>query len=262
MNALRYALRQLVRNPAFNAIVVLTLALGIGATSLIFSVIESVLLEPLPYPQSDRIVRVYQVNEGRSSRGPLSDPNFTDLKEQSRSFAAFAQFGALNQPVSGGNEPTRTWFPTCRGSFTTRSVCSRRMAARSRPEEVSPGGAPAVLISHGYWQRYLGGAADFASRSLTIGDRPHAIVGVMPPGFRFSGRSAALGSARARAAQPSAYVAQLAGRGPARARGNDDAGARGPRRRSAPPQGRAWRQHMDDGCRGRLFARQRRGRRA
>ncbi len=97
MNALRYATRQFVRNPGFNAIVVLTLALGIGATTLIFSVIEGVLLEPLPYPQSDRIVRVYQVNEGRSSRGRFSDPNFTDLKEQNRSFAAFAQFGALNQ---------------------------------------------------------------------------------------------------------------------------------------------------------------------
>ena len=72
----------MTRNPAFNAIVVLTLALGIGATTLIFSVIDGVLLEPLPYPQSDRIVRVYQVNEGRSSRGRFSDPNFTDLKEQ------------------------------------------------------------------------------------------------------------------------------------------------------------------------------------
>ena len=185
MNALRYALRQLVRNPAFNAIVVLTLALGIGATSLIFSVIEGVLLEPLPYPQSDRIVRVYQVNEGRSSRGSLSDPNFTDLKEQNRSFAAFAQFGALNQPVSGGSEPTRTSVSYVSREFYDAIGVEPAQGRAFTAEELNPGAAPAVLISHGYWQRYLGGAADFASRSLTIGDRPHAIVGIMPPGFDF-----------------------------------------------------------------------------
>ena len=241
MNALRYALRQLVRNPAFNAIVVLTLALGIGATSLIFSVIEGVLLEPLPYPQSDRIVRVYQVNEGRSSRGPLSDPNFTDLKEQNRSFAAFAQFGALNQPVSGGSEPTRTSVSYVSREFYDAIGVEPAQGRAFTAEELEPGAAPAVLISHGYWQRYLGGAADFASRSLTIGDRPHAIVGDNAARVRFSGRSAALGSARARAAQLSAYVAQLASRGPARARRNDGAGARGPRRGGAAAQGRAWR---------------------
>jgi hypothetical protein len=185
VNALRYAARQLARNPAFNVIVILTLALGIGATTLIFSVIDGVLLEPLPYPQSDRIVRVYQVNEGRSSRGPFSDPNFTDLKEQNRSFAAFAQFGALNQPVSGGSEPTRSLVAYVSREFYDALGVQPAHGRAFTAEELSPGAAPAVLISYGYWQRYLGGAADFASRSLTIGERSHAIVGVMQPGFDF-----------------------------------------------------------------------------
>jgi predicted permease len=185
MNALRFATRQLIRNPAFNAVVVLTLALGIGASTLIFSVIDGVLLEPLPYPQSDRIARVYQVNEGRGTRGPVSDPNFADVQERSRSFAALAQFGGLVQPVAGGSEPTRTFVAYVSQDFHDVLGVTPLHGRGFAPDELNPGAAPAVLVSHSYWQRYLEGAADFESRSLRIGDRPHAIVGVMPPGFDF-----------------------------------------------------------------------------
>jgi putative ABC transport system permease protein len=107
MNAFRWAARQLARNPVFSAIVISTLALGIGASTLIFGVLDGALLRPLPYPDADRVVRVYQVNEGRGNRGPVSDPNFADLKDRSRSFSAFAQFGGVPESVAGGSEPVR-----------------------------------------------------------------------------------------------------------------------------------------------------------
>ncbi|HVS22834.1 MAG TPA: permease, partial [Gammaproteobacteria bacterium] len=107
MTGIRVAARQLARNPGFSAIVVLTLALGIGASALIYSVIDGVLLKPLPYPEPDRIVRVFQVAQNGYDRVNLSDPNFHDLEEQARSFSALAAFGALTSPVLGGSEAAR-----------------------------------------------------------------------------------------------------------------------------------------------------------
>src|SRR5262245_26010303 len=107
MNALRLAARQIQRNPAFAAIVVLTFALGIGASTLIFSVINGVLLEPLPYTAPEGIVQVFQVGATGSRRTVPSDPNFADLKAQTRSFAGLTQFNAATQSVAGGSEPLR-----------------------------------------------------------------------------------------------------------------------------------------------------------
>src|SRR5450759_1490651 len=103
----RYALRQLRKNPGFTAVAVLTLALGIGVTTAIFSVVYGVLLRPLPYTDPDRIMAVFEVtSEGRPSR--LADPNFADFSDQNRSFQAIAKYIDIVASVSGASQPTRT----------------------------------------------------------------------------------------------------------------------------------------------------------
>src|SRR3954469_21537620 len=104
---LRYALRQLGRSPGFSAVAILTLALGIGATTAIFSVVYGVLLRPLPYADPNRIVAIYEIEpSGRHNR--LADPNFDDFRDQSHSFQAIAKYSAYTAAVSGGSEPTRS----------------------------------------------------------------------------------------------------------------------------------------------------------
>ncbi len=185
LRGLRLAARQLARNPSFSVIVVLTLALGIGASTLIYSVLDGVLLKPLPYPDADRVVRVFQVNADGYDRVNLSHPNFEDLKAQTRSFSALAVFETLTEPVVGGSEAARLEVAhVSRELYDVIGV--RPMLGRAFvPEEQVPGGSPAVLVSYRFWQRYLGGATDLASRSLRVGGRVSAIVGVMPPGFDY-----------------------------------------------------------------------------
>src|SRR5258708_13069745 len=103
----RYGLRMLGKNPGSTAVAVLTLALGVGATTAIFSVVYCVLLRPLPYPDSNRIMAIFEItSKGRPSR--IADPNFDDFREQSPSFEAIAKYQAGIASVSGGSQPTRT----------------------------------------------------------------------------------------------------------------------------------------------------------
>ncbi|MDQ3605215.1 MAG: ABC transporter permease, partial [Gemmatimonadota bacterium] len=152
---LRYAVRTILRSPGFSVVAALTLALGIGATTAIFSVISGVLLRPLPYPESERIVQLSQVDtEGR--RMSFSDPNFADLQTQSRSFQALAQVGRGGvTSVSGGSEPARvpaSWIS--RDFFAVLGV-QPILGRTFLPDEQQEGGSPAVVVSHTFWQRYL-----------------------------------------------------------------------------------------------------------
>jgi hypothetical protein len=152
VNGLRLATRQLARNPAFSTVVVLTLALGIGASTSIFSVINGVLLASLPYPEPDRIVRVLEENE-QGGRSRPSDPNFADLKEQSRSFAALAQFDSIVESVAGGSEPARVRVAFVSREFHDALGVQPMLGRTFVPDELHTGAAPAALISYGYWQR-------------------------------------------------------------------------------------------------------------
>src|SRR5882672_6377435 len=178
MKALWTAARTLARNPSFSAIVALTLALGIGGGTMIFSVIDGVLVRPLPYPEPERIVRVFQINDEGFDRVNPSDPNFADLKEQTHSFAAFAQFANGPLPVLGGSEPTRLEVARVSREFHDVIGVQPALGRTFGADEQQPGGPAAALISHRYWQRYLGGTPDFALRSLRVGGGVFSIVGV------------------------------------------------------------------------------------
>jgi len=147
----RYAARALGKNPGVPAIVVFTLALAIGATTTIFSVVYGVLLRPLPYRDSSRIMAIFEVNsKGRPAR--LADPNFDDFRDQSRSFQAIAKYAFGVASVSGGSQPTRTTVaavsPDFLKVFGIQPVIGRDFSAG----DAKQGAGPTVLVSDGYWR--------------------------------------------------------------------------------------------------------------
>ena len=182
---LRYVVRGLRRSPFFFIVTVLTLGLGIGAMTAIFSVVDGVLLRALPYPEPERIVQLWQIN-AKGGTTQFSDPNFTDLSAQSRSFAATAEFdegGTVS--VSGGTEPLRARAATVSHDFF-RVLGVTPMAGRTfTPEELRPGGTPALVVSHGFWEQSLGGDRAALGKTLVIADRSFTVVGIMPPELQF-----------------------------------------------------------------------------
>jgi putative ABC transport system permease protein len=181
---LRYALRQGRKNLGSTAIAVLTLALGIGATTAIFSVVYGVLLKPLPYADSNRIVSIFEIQpNGRRNR--IADPNFNDFRDQSRSFQAVAKYTAYPTAVSGGLQPTHSIVAHVSSQFLSvfqvQPIIGRGLFAADHYK----GAAPVALVSYGYWKQDLGSSLDLSHFHLKIGGFPFSVVGVLPEGFHF-----------------------------------------------------------------------------
>src|SRR5712692_7364303 len=180
----RYGLRQLRKNPCATAVMVLTLALGIGATTAIFSVVYGLLLRPLPYTDASRIMSVFEVNsKGTWSR--LADPNFDDFRDQNRSFQAIAKYHDNTASVSGASQPTRTTVagvsPDFLKVFGVQPILGRDFSV----SDSKKGAAPVVLVSYGYWRQYLGSSPDLSQSHLKIDGAVFSVIGVLPAGFRF-----------------------------------------------------------------------------
>ena len=180
----RYAARVLSKNPGFTAIMVFTLALGIGATTAIFSVVYGVLLRPLPYRDPNRIMAVFEVtSKGRPSR--LADPNFDDFRDQNRSFQAIAKYNDYVASVSGASQPTRTTVasvsPDFLKVFGVQPILGRDFSAG----DAKKGAGPTVLVSYGYWKQHLGSPQDLSQSHLKIDGAVFSVIGVLPAGFRF-----------------------------------------------------------------------------
>jgi predicted permease len=184
LSDVRYSLRSLLRAPGFTAITVLTLAVGIGSATAIFSVVQGILLEPLPFPGSDRIMQVWQVNDA-GGNASFSDPNFVDVKARTPALAVMAQYNQPVYSVTGGSEPVRAVTSSVSRDFFDVMGVRPALGRTFLPDEQQEGGSAAVIVSHGFWQRTLGGDPQFAERTLTFNDRVHSVVGVMPPGFDF-----------------------------------------------------------------------------
>jgi predicted permease len=183
--SLRHAARSLRHAPGFTLVVVLALGLGIGATTALFSVVHSVLQRPLPFPQPDRIVQLWQLGKDGGEMN-FSDPNFADLREQSRSFAAMAELQAGDAvTVNGGGEPLRAHPASVSRDFFAVLGVKPALGRLFAPEEQREGGPGAVVVSHAFWLRALGGTADLASRQLRFGGRLYRVVGVLPDGAAF-----------------------------------------------------------------------------
>ena len=189
MNDLRYALRQLARSPGFTAVAVLTLALGAGTNSLLFSVIHAVLLRPLPYPDPDRIVSVSVVPGDKTSAHVLDAqvPHWAYLawQEESRSFAELAAYSQAGPVVLAGPaaEPIKGALVTPR-FFALLGV--QPALGRSFTADEQQGSGPAVLLlSYGLWQRRFGGDSGVVGRAMVLDGAPVTIVGVLPASFDF-----------------------------------------------------------------------------
>ena len=181
---LRFATRLLRKSPGFTGVAVATLALGIGAAASIFSVVEAVLLRPLPYREPERIVQVWeQTSDGH--RMHLADPNFEDFRTQNRTFSSLAEYAWQLSSVSGGKEPVRMAIAAVSGGFFPALGVSPALGRGFVADEQREHGAPAAIVSYRYWQRYLGGAEDLSAFHLTMEGGVYPVVGVMPAGFDF-----------------------------------------------------------------------------
>lgn len=180
----RYGLRLLWKKPGFTATAILSLALGIGAATAIFSFVDAVLLRQLPYPQPDRLVQLREISE-RGNQMAVAEPNFGDVRDRVGSFAAVARYSAWTSTITGATEPVRARVGTVSGAFF-RVLGVQPQAGRTfAPEETRQGGNPVAVISHGFWQRLLGGRQNFSESRLQIDNRNYLVIGVMPPGFDF-----------------------------------------------------------------------------
>jgi predicted permease len=179
-----YAVRGLARNPGFTAVAILTLALGIGVTTAIFSVVYGVLLRPLPYADPDRLMAIFEVtSKGRPSR--LADPNFDDFRDQSRSFQAIAKYTSYARSVSGASQPTRTTVATVSPDFLKVFGVQPIIGRDFNADDGKKGSGPTALVSYGYWRQYLGSPHDLSRSRLKIDRTVFSVIGVVPDGFRF-----------------------------------------------------------------------------
>ena len=180
----RHALRILRRSPGFTAISVLTLALAIGATTAIFSVVYGVLLRPLPYNDPSRIMAVFEVTpHGDWNR--LADPDFDDFRAQCRSFESIAKYSGNLASVSGAGQPTRSMVATVSPDFLKVFRVQPMMGRGFTSGDAAKGAAPVAIVSEGYWKQHLASLTDFSQSHLKIDDVIYSIIGVLPAEFRF-----------------------------------------------------------------------------
>ncbi len=182
---LRYSLRTLCKAPGFSIVALLVLALGIGANTAIFSVVNSVVLRPLPYPGADRLALIWETDlkDGIKREGP-SAPNFLDWKEQSQSFEAMELLEVGTGTVTGGGEPEQVTGLRVTTNFLTmlgaRTVLGRGFTAA---EGAGQARYPVAVLSNGYWKRRFGSDPGIIGKTFTMNSEPYTVIGVLTPDF-------------------------------------------------------------------------------
>ena len=191
MQDMRYALRMLAKAPGFTAVAILTLAIGIGANTAVFSVVNSVLLKPLNYPQPEQLLSLHQLAPGAAGLADfesglhLSPSMYFTYAEQNRSFQSLGVWDTGTANVTGLSEPEQVrTVDVSDGVLQTLGVPPVAGRWFSKTDQI-PRGAETVMLSYGYWQRRFGGDRSAIGRNLMVDSRPREIVGVMPQGFRF-----------------------------------------------------------------------------
>jgi putative ABC transport system permease protein len=185
MNNLRYAIRQLRKSPGFTFVAVLTLALGIGANTAIFTVVHAVLVAPLPYSDADRIVTIQSRSFQENQKGQgLSPAGFRDLEKQTTSFAAIAASRYNYDNLTRVEKPT-----SLTGSLVTadyfRVLGEKALIGRTfTREDAAAKAKPTVVLGYDLWQKYFGGRNDIVGEAITLEDTPYEVIGVMPRTFK------------------------------------------------------------------------------
>src|SRR5262245_5120230 len=179
-----YAVRVLRKNPAFTATAVLTLALGIGANSAIFSVVNAVLLRPLPFADPGRLVLIFSTAKDGNRHDVSTYPDFADWRNQNRSFSDVAAYASRSMTIGIGDESV-----VAQGKRVTTNVfdvlgVQPAVGRTFRPEENRPGSNAVVILSDQLWQRRFAGSPNVLGQTIRINEEPYTIVGVMPPTFQ------------------------------------------------------------------------------
>ena len=186
----RYGVRSLLKRPGFTAIALVTLALGIGANSAMFSAVNAVLLRPLPFPESEQIVSFDGMNPGKGiTESNMSVPDFADWKNQNQVFERMAGFVSGGALLASGDEVERVratgvsadFFPL----FRTNAIKGRTL----EPDDAQKGRDPVVVLSHGLWQRRFGADQNVLGTTVLLSGKNTTIVGIMPPGFDYPAQS-------------------------------------------------------------------------
>ncbi len=182
MNDLKFAFRQLLKNPGFTAVAVLTLALGIGANTAIFSFVNTILLRPLPYRDPDQLVMVFETRAtDSSSKEPVAAPMLGEWRKQSSVFEGLAARGGDSFNLSGrGQAEALTGTRVSANMFSLLGL-RPELGRDFLPEEETFGKHHVVLLSHELWQRRFGGDAGIVGQAITLNSEPHTVIGVMPP---------------------------------------------------------------------------------
>ena len=180
---LRYAFRQLVKNPGFTGVAILTLALGIGACTAIFSVVNGVLLRPLDFPQPDRIVVIRETNLPQFPEFSVSPPNYLDWAKQTKSWQYLAAYSGAQVNLTGEGEPQRLVGVKATAHYFDVYQIKPVLGRTFVPEEDAPGRDHVVVLSHAFWQRVFGSETNVVGRAIQLNGEPYTVIGVAPPHF-------------------------------------------------------------------------------
>lgn len=183
LNDFRYALRQLIKAPSFTIVAIVTLALGIGACTAIFSVVNTVLLRPLDYPDPSRLVIIRETQLPKFPEFSVSPPNFIDWQKQAKSYEHLAAAASASLNLTGEGEPQRLIGVKVTAHYFDVYGVKPILGRMLLPEEDAVGKNHVVVLSYGFWQRVFGGARDVVGRSVQLNGEPYQIAGVAPYGF-------------------------------------------------------------------------------
>ena len=182
---LRYGARLLRRSPAFSVVAVLTLALGIGANTAIFSVVDAVLLRPLPFPDPDRLVRIFESSPQGNHRNVVNPLNFLNWRERTRSFQQMAAMHGWDANITGEGEPLAADGLRVSPEFFSTLRVSPFMGRGFIPEEGIPGRDNSVILSYAFWRGHYGADPNILGRKIMVNVSPVTVVGVLPRDFHF-----------------------------------------------------------------------------
>src|SRR4029079_1322232 len=186
LNDIRYAVRNLIKRPGFTSIAVVTLALGIGANSSIFSAINALLLKPLPFANEDRVMTIWDRNPIRGmEHNEVTMANYLDWKAQNRSFEKLALYSWWSTNLTGLDTPERLQGFQVTGNFFDAIGAKPLMGRTFTEEENQPGKTEVAVIAYSLWQRRFGGDPNILDKTITLNGTARTIIGVMPPRFNF-----------------------------------------------------------------------------
>ncbi len=181
----KYALRQLRNAIGFTIVAVSVLALGVGANTAIFSVIDAVLLRPLPYPEANRLVWIGETLKGNSTDQVTLTPDFLEWREQNRVFTGIAAFNLFTRTLTNVSEPLQLHTAKASAALLPLLEVQPILGRNFSPREDRKGSDQVALISYELWQRNFGGKKEILGQGLTLDDRSYTVIGVLPPSFYF-----------------------------------------------------------------------------